>query len=642
MREPLASNKFHLPGGRAGRELFFALTLSALVACGGGGGGGGAGNTAPVANAGSDQIVQIGSVVTLDGSGSRDTDGDALTYAWALTTPAGSNATLSSSTVVRPSFSADAEGVYTATLIVNDGILDSVPDSATITAGPPGVLVGGRVTFDRVPHLPNGGLDYNNIFPAPARGVLVEAIQQAGPVLDTTVTDADGNYSLFLPSNTLVTVRVKAQMKQDGAPSWDFRVQNNTGGDALYTLDSSVFDTGTTPVTLNLNAGSGWDAGSLTYGNVRAAAPFAILDSVYQALQPVLAASPVIQMPPLNINWSMFNRPSTIFDPDAGDIITTAYFYGEQEIYVLAEVDVDTDEYDEHVIVHEFSHYLEDRLGRTDSPGGSHTIDARLDPRLAFSEGWANAFSAMVLGDPVYKDSLGLTQALGFTFDIESNTVPNQGWYNESSVHSVLYDIFDSSNDGVDAVSLGFGPIFDGMTTWQRDTVATTTIYSLLTDLKAGFPADEGNIDALLQNQSIVGVGMDIWGTNETNNAGNANDVLPIYTPISVGGSEVVCSIPTFGTFNGLSTRRFLRLQIGTAGTRTIQVTGPGNSDPDFVVFQQGFLLTAEAVVAGQETLTRSFAPGTYVLEVYEYANIDGVNDFGRTSSQTCLTVTVQ
>ena len=87
-------------------------------------------------------------------------------------------------------------------------------------------------------------------------------------------------------------------------------------------------------------------------------------------------------------------------------------------------------------------------------------------------------------------------------------------------MHSVLYDIFDSSNDGVDAVSLGFGPIFDGMTTWQRDTVATTTIYSLLTDLKAGFPADEGNIDALLQNQSIVGVGMDIWGTERDQQRG--------------------------------------------------------------------------------------------------------------------------
>ncbi|MGB5622088.1 MAG: hypothetical protein WBN65_06310, partial [Gammaproteobacteria bacterium] len=454
-----------------------------------------------------------------------------------------------------------------------------------------------------------------------------------------------GNYSLFLPSNTLVTVRVKAQMKQYGAPSWDFRVQNNTSGYALYTLDSSVFDTQTTPITLDLNAGSGWDPGFQTYGDVRAAAPFAILDSVYQAVQLVLDAEPLIQMPSLNINWSTFNRTSANFDPANGDIITTAYFYGAglQEIFVLAEVDVDTDEYDQHVIVHEWGHYLEDRLGRTDSPGGSHTISAILDPRLAFSEGWANAFSAMVLGDPIYKDSLGLTQGSGFTFDVESNTAVNEGWYNESSVHSVLYDIFDASNDGVDAVTLGFGPIFEGMTTWHKDTTATTTIYSLLTDLKAGFPADESNIEALLQNQSIAGAGMDIWGTNETNNAGNVNDVLPIYTDISVGGPpREVCSIPTYQTFNGLSTRRFLRLQIGSTGTRTVQVTGPGNSDPDFVVFRQGFLLVSEAEVPGQETLSWPSGPGTYVLEVYEYANIDGGNAFGRPPSQTCLTVTVQ
>ncbi len=601
-------------------------------------------NTPPVADAGPDQSGGVGSLVTLDGSGSSDADGDPLGYNWSLQNPPGSSTELSDPTAESPTFTPDVEGDYLATLVVSDGRFDSPPDSVTISVGGSGVTVSGRVTFDRVPHQPDGGLDYNNIFPAPARGVLVEAVQQAGPVLDTTVTDADGNYSLFLPSNTLVTVRVRAEMKQDGAPSWDFRVQNNTSGDALYTLDSSVFDTQTTPITLDLNAGSGWDPGFQTYGDVRAAAPFAILDSVYQAVQLVLDADPLIQMPPLNINWSTFNRTSANFDPANGDIITTAYFYGTglQEIFVLAEVDVDTDEYDQHVLVHEWGHYLEDRLGRTDSPGGSHTISARLDPRLAFSEGWANAFSAMVLGDPIYKDSLGLTQGSGFTFDVESNTAVNEGWYNESSVHSVLYDIFDASNDGVDAVSLGFGPIFEGMTTWQRDTVATTTIYSLLTDLKAGFPADEGNIEALLQNQSIVGAGMDIWGTNETNNAGNANDVLPIYTPISVGGAELVCSIPTYGTFNGLSTRRFLRLNLGSPGVRTIQVTGPGNSDPDFVVYRQGFLLIAEAVIAGQETLSWPSAPGTYVIEVYEYANIDGVNDFGRTSSQTCLTVTVQ
>ncbi|MGB5249911.1 MAG: hypothetical protein WBO47_09810, partial [Gammaproteobacteria bacterium] len=376
-----------------------------------------------------------------------------------------------------------------------------------------------------------------------------------------------------------------------------------------------------------------------------AAAPFAILDSVYQAVQLVLTASPAIQLPALDINWSTFNRSSSNFNPANGDIVTTAYFYdgiGAGEIYVLAEQDVDTDEYDQHVIVHEWGHYLEDQLGRTDSIGGSHSITARLDLRLAYSEGWSNAFSAMVLGDPVYKDSLGAFQGQSFTFDVESNVVGNKGWYNESSVHSTLYDIYDNANDGIDAVSLGFGPIFNGVTVANKNTTALTSIYTLVTSIKADNPADEANIDALLQNQSIVGVGMDIWGSGETNDASNV-DVLPIYTDIAVnGGSREVCSIATFGTFNGLSTRRFLRLNLNTAGTRTIQVTGPGNSDPDLVLYQQGFLVSSESITAGQESLTRVLAPGTYVLEVYEYANIEGVNDFGRPNSKTCLTVTVQ
>ena len=49
------------------------------------------GNTAPVANAGPDQTVQTGMVVTLDGNMSRDADGNPLTFLWALTTkPIGS------------------------------------------------------------------------------------------------------------------------------------------------------------------------------------------------------------------------------------------------------------------------------------------------------------------------------------------------------------------------------------------------------------------------------------------------------------------------------------------------------------------------------------------------------------------------
>ena len=47
-------------------------------------------NAAPTAEAGSDQSVASGSLVTLDGSGSTDDDGTIATYAWARTGGTGS------------------------------------------------------------------------------------------------------------------------------------------------------------------------------------------------------------------------------------------------------------------------------------------------------------------------------------------------------------------------------------------------------------------------------------------------------------------------------------------------------------------------------------------------------------------------
>ena len=88
----------------------------------------------PVANAGPDQAaVTVGSTVTLDGSGSSDADGHPLTFKWSLlSTPPGSTAVLADSTSVSPSFVTDVAGDYVVQLIVNDGFLDSTPDTAAI------------------------------------------------------------------------------------------------------------------------------------------------------------------------------------------------------------------------------------------------------------------------------------------------------------------------------------------------------------------------------------------------------------------------------------------------------------------------------------------------------------------------------
>jgi hypothetical protein len=92
-------------------------------------------NVAPVANAGVAQNVVTGTLVTLDGSTSSDANGDSLTYAWTLTAkPTGSTATLSSATSVKPTFTADLVGTYVASLIVNDGKVNSGASTVSVAA----------------------------------------------------------------------------------------------------------------------------------------------------------------------------------------------------------------------------------------------------------------------------------------------------------------------------------------------------------------------------------------------------------------------------------------------------------------------------------------------------------------------------
>lgn len=92
-------------------------------------------NDAPVANAGPDQNVAVNDVVTLTGAGSYDVNGNPLTYAWTLTTkPGGSTAALTGATTVSPTFTADLAGTYVASLVVNDGTVNSAPDTVSVVA----------------------------------------------------------------------------------------------------------------------------------------------------------------------------------------------------------------------------------------------------------------------------------------------------------------------------------------------------------------------------------------------------------------------------------------------------------------------------------------------------------------------------
>jgi len=92
------------------------------------------GNAWPVANAGEDSVAAIGDTVTLDGSASRDPNGDTLTFTWAMTSlPTGSLAELSATSGKTTTFVPDQVGEYVVTLTVSDGE-DSSTDTVTVRA----------------------------------------------------------------------------------------------------------------------------------------------------------------------------------------------------------------------------------------------------------------------------------------------------------------------------------------------------------------------------------------------------------------------------------------------------------------------------------------------------------------------------
>ena len=504
------------------------------------------------------------------------------------------------------------------------------------------VSISGSVFYERVPFSATlgNGLDYNNIQTLAIRGADIQALGAGDCVMSSSVTSGVGAYTLTVQQNSAVKIRVKAKSVSTVGAIWDFEVRDNTRSNGLYVLDGSSVNSGSSNSTRILTAESGWTGSG--YGDVRAAAPFAILDSVYDSLQVVVAADAVVNMDDADIFWSVKNSTAS-GTLSLGEI--GGSFYSNDQVYVLGSANSDTDEYDAHVVVHEWGHYFEDNLSRSDSVGGSHTIGDKLDFRVALSEGFGNAFSAMVTGDPIYRDSFGAVQGADFQIDVETNASTNIGWFSEGSVQTILYDIFDGVADANDGVNLGFSVIYDAMTSATYRLQSTfTSIFSLVTQIKndpgVGAAVDAA-IDTLVVSQSIDAIA-DFSGTGESNNGGDANN-LPVYKTITDNGVPVqVCSAVTNGEQNKLGNRQFLALSVLSGGAHTItvvRISGLVTSDPDIGVYLNGTLAASGvSVVNGTETVTTNLSVDDYLLEVLEFSNTDLA---AGTGGAVCFNVTV-
>ena len=227
-------------------------------------------NATPTANAGTDQTVDELTMVTLDGSGSNDPDGDPLTYTWVQL--AGTPVSLNLSNPVHPTFTAPnvPRGGETLTfqLTVSDGCLTS-DDSVNITIKdvnhPPVVDAGlDQAVQEGSPVT----LDGSNSYDPDSDSLTYSWVQTAGT--GVTLSDPVGTQTSFTAplvgqaGETLTFELTVSDGLSDGTDTVNVIVENVNHCPTADAGDDQTRDEGS-QVTLNGIESSDPDGDTLTY-----------------------------------------------------------------------------------------------------------------------------------------------------------------------------------------------------------------------------------------------------------------------------------------------------------------------------------------------------------------------------------------
>ncbi len=120
----------------------------------------------------------------------------------------------------------------------------------------------------------------------------------------------------------------------------------------------------------------------------------------------------------------------------------------------------DPDGFDDSIILHEYGHYISDKYSCDKSPGDSHSWCSGLSKTLAWSEGWATVFHALVrdrksetstYASQYYRDY----DANGISIELDLEAKDCTGATREGPIAQAMWDLFDSNNDSNDSLTMG-------------------------------------------------------------------------------------------------------------------------------------------------------------------------------------------
>lgn len=260
-----------------------------------------------------------------------------------------------------------------------------------------------------------------------------------GPQTGTN-TDDDGNYSITFKPPASKKVYITCSAKGDG--NYNISIgKDATNIQSVHSIDSKIEDISGDSVAINLDITEASGSGGA----------FNIFDQLVKGADVVNDLSGTYP-PSVTVYWEKGVGGGSYFD--AFDLNINGS-------------EIDPDEYDDSVILHEYGHFLAKKYSFDKSLGGNHhSDDTNQDPRLSWSEGWANFFSSLVRRSPFYID-YGLTGTLiinceTFYYSGNINVIDLlKGQDCELNVASILWDIYDSHNEDADSLNLGAGRIWD-------------------------------------------------------------------------------------------------------------------------------------------------------------------------------------
>ncbi len=330
----------------------------------------------------------------------------------------------------------------------------------------------------------------------PIRFAEVRVLDSAGTIVQCGQTNSlgalkalDGASALHIPATAgTYTVQVLSRTSYNpvvpgGKASFNvlFSVKEDIYSNDLYKATGSVTTTGAgTYNNVNSNA-----SGSETVSAKIEGGAFNIYNDIitsYEYLANNTGTQNITCLnPKMSIYWKAgFNPNQYIYPNNDPASLGTVSFYTrtDKELYINGGVlgnvtSVDTDHFDDSVIIHELGHHVENVCASMDSPGGTHSGTARIDFRLAWSEGWGNFFGAHIIRNNIssinptlaaalpngewiyYFDSDGYTDGavtsgyeyIRFNLARIGNSYTTETLYTSGGTGTISFDLVDSSTN---------------------------------------------------------------------------------------------------------------------------------------------------------------------------------------------------